>query len=277
MNFNRYIIFLSFLLIFSIQVSSQTPCNDFTGKVVLSKKSDSIDYDYIPRSIFLPTSRPLKIPKADSLNIKLFDTEANLVYSKKIDLVEAGDYVLTFANSNCEGVYFLAIKVGHLKFPKKIILLKQQEISKTDSSIFIDTTSTKIDGSWEKHYSEAYKAQIKFESAKKTRDVNHTIELNLKKGSFEVFWNTQIGDKIEMKKFIGKYEVIQDTVRFYKSSMTSGALQMWREFIYTISNNTLTLSYISRPVNSEVMSMTIEINPYGPTLKLEGKYLRTEN
>jgi hypothetical protein len=137
---------------------------------------------------------------------------------------------------------------------------------------------SRIDGSWQLSYSQDYKPPIQLhaEFPEIVYKIEHLVQLNLDKGSYEIIWQSEINGQTERKLFNGCYEVIVDTLKLYKDQ--SG--YPWHEFKYSYSDDDLTLSHIPKIMEEGtgfMITYPLSQDPMGMSPTLMGKYERIIN
>lgn len=274
LTFSIYIALLISLFHHAILLSQDSIFN-FTGEAILLPDS-LVQYDMTYSLTYeksLWSTLDLPIQEQDTLKIELYDVKGNKVYDKNFGLTEIGDYRLKFTDVDTSGIFFVRIRMGQ-KTATRRILFKPERKPSSEIIECLPKGPTYIDGNWQRNYIQDYTpAIILHPESQQVRDTTeHNVVMQLRNGEFNISWHILQGNKADKRIFKGCYEVVADTVKFYKLIDN----ELWQEFMYSCSQDSLSFSYVPQTIDkgSGLKAAPLHQSPFGISLVLVGKYQR---
>lgn len=253
-------------ILLSLSIFAQSDCGNYE---TFLKKVEENYSELSPRPF--PDYIKYTLSQKDTVNIKLFNVNGEIVYGENFGLLDGGKYIVKIFNPKCPGVYFVSSEIGNQPAYKKVILITSEASPLKGTEINTDTSASIIEGVWKRSYSEDFVPAIQPEPDLNKIEYHYKYDLQLQfsKGTYKIISERTDEDNEgkETKVFEGRFVVKGDTLKLYENSKLNKIFQ------YKIEEDTLSISFfVSKDEKLGRIVITMERNIYNSKLKIVGQY-----
>ena len=209
-------------------------------------------------------------PNGEYVSVVLSNVKGKEILSRDFSVLTPNNYVLSFLDVRCSGVYFVRLTVGDRKFTRSVSLQETVPASPAHQDMDLTGGTEVVDGVWEKSYNQIIFPAISPPEDRPVPDtVVHQVILELRQHTYAISWTSHNKDQtIQADTYRGAFLLLGDTIKFL-DPRTNAVTKFYQFQVYS---DTLTLAFFQKTQDGYLVA-PIQ-NPIAPSLALEGTYRR---